>query len=328
MSNGLTALTLITTSQFDLIDQEIRNDPRLKSGHTRRGYKADLVTFENWRAERPMTRRLVEQYAAELLEADKAPTSINRALAAIRWWARRVAGMAQETPARTAKEQRKRAEFVSQAERVASVEDVKPGERLPPGRHIAPGELAALMQICENDPTPAGARDAALIALAWAIGARRDELGGLTLDDLNPTGEGEADLVIRGKGDKQRVAYVFNGAHDALMDWLTVRGPEPGPLFCVIGKGGKLFNRRLSGEALRLVLDKRIEDAKLKPLTWHDFRRSFAGNLLNNGQDLVTVQKLMGHSDPRTTGNYDRRPDTVRREAVKTLFVPYRGRLV
>ena len=79
MSNGLTALTLITTSQFDLIDQEIRNDPRLKSGHTRRGYKADLVTFENWRAERPMTRRLVEQYAAELLEADKAPTSINRA---------------------------------------------------------------------------------------------------------------------------------------------------------------------------------------------------------------------------------------------------------
>jgi integrase len=41
--------------------------------------------------------------------------------------------------------------------------------------------------------------------------------------------------------------------------------------------------------------------------------------------DLVTVQKLAGHSDPRTTSNYDRRGDEMKRKAVKTLFVPYHG---
>jgi site-specific recombinase XerD len=62
----------------------------------------------------------------------------------------------------------------------------------------------------------------------------------------------------------------------------------------------------------------------VNPLTWHDFRRTFAGNLLNGGSDLVTVQKLMGHASPTTTSNYDRRGDEVNRNAERALFVPYR----
>ena len=77
---------------------------------------------------------------------------------------------------------------------------------------------------------------------------------------------------------------------------------------------------------MRVLLDKRVTMAGVKPLTWHDFRRTFAGNLLDSGIDLVTVQKLMGHSDPTTTSNYDRRGDEVKRKAIKTLFVPYHGR--
>ena len=69
-------------------------------------------------------------------------------------------------------------------------------------------------------------------------------------------------------------------------------------------------------------------EARLKPLTWHDFRRTFAGNLLDSGADLATVQRLMGHSDPSTTSGYDRRGEETRRKAVQALFVPYRGRLV
>jgi len=59
---------------------------------------------------------------------------------------------------------------------------------------------------------------------------------------------------------------------------------------------------------------------------WSDFRRTFAGNLLDNGNDLVTVQKLMGHASPTTTANYDRRGEEVRRKASKTLHVPYQQR--
>ncbi len=77
-----------------------------------------------------------------------------------------------------------------------------------------------------------------------------------------------------------------------------------------------------------MILEKRIVEAKVKPLTWHDYRRTFTGNLLDNGADLATVQRLMGRANPTTTSNYDRRGDEVRRKAVKVLFVPFRGRLV
>lgn len=306
----------------------LENDPRLKSWHTRRGYQTDLEAFEAWRAGRVLSKLLVEQYAAELQAAGKAPSTINRVLAAVRWYSRRLADLLQDAPAQDDNERRQRAEMIALSERVASVSDVR-GKRQTKGRHLAAGELGALLATCENDLTPAGARDAALVALAWATGARRAELAGLTLGDLTPAGEDEGELLIRGKGDKERVAYLYNGAYRALADWLLIRGSEPGPIFCRINKAGKLAPAEgLTGEAIRLILEKREAEAKVKPLTWHDFRRTFAGNLLDNGQDLVTVQKLMGHSDPATTSNYDRRGDEVKRKAVKTLHVPYRGRLV
>jgi site-specific recombinase XerD len=65
---------------------------------------------------------------------------------------------------------------------------------------------------------------------------------------------------------------------------------------------------------------------QVKPLTWHDFRRSFAGNLLDNGHDLVTVQKLMGHVSPTTTSNYDRRGEEAKRRASRSLHVPHHRR--
>ena len=324
-TTDLTVLTQPMTPALSVADL-LANDPRLKSDHTRRGYQTDLTAFEDWRAGRALSRLLVEQYAAELQTAGKAPGTINRALAAVRWYARRLADLLQDTPAQGDVERRNRAEMVALSERVASVRDVR-GKRQPKGRHVATGELAALLAICERDPSPAGARDTAMIALAWATGARRAELAGLTLADLTPTGEDEGELVIRGKGDKDRTAYLYNGAYRALTDWLAVRGDDPGPIFCKINKAGALAPADgLSGEAIRLILAKREGEAQVKPLTWHDFRRTFAGNLLDNGQDLVTVQKLMGHSDPATTSNYDRRGDEVKRKAIKTLHVPYHGR--
>jgi hypothetical protein len=89
---------LTVTGKIDqaLIEREIERDPRLKSKHTKRGYKRDLAAFEEWRAGRPITKLLVEEYAAHLQEAGKSPSTINRTLASIRWWARRVADLAFE----------------------------------------------------------------------------------------------------------------------------------------------------------------------------------------------------------------------------------------
>lgn len=304
-----------------LIEGEIDRDPQLRSEHTKRVYKADLDRFETWRAGRPMTKLLVEQYVAELQKQDKAPSTINRALAALRWWARRIADMAFEGP--LTKEERE--EIVLQATRVASVKEVR-GERQPSGRSVSDGELAALIAVCEKDRSPTGIRDRALIALAWAAALRQAEITGLDIEDLE---EGESDgqpyfdMLINGKGEKERRGYLNNGAAVAIREWIEIRGDDPGPVFCRIIKGGRVVQgNKLGHESMRKILEKRRQQAGLASLTWRDFRRSFAGDMLNDGVDLVTVQGLMGHSSPVTTAQYDRRSDETRRQAARKRFVP------
>jgi integrase len=110
----------------------------------------------------------------------------------------------------------------------------------------------------------------------------------------------------------------------AMLDWLELRGDEPGRLFVEVNKSGRIGTGQLSGEALRKMLDKRSKQARLSRLiTWHDFRRTFVGNLWDAKIDGVTIQKLMGHASQNQTAKYDRRPEAARRAAVKVLHVPY-----
>lgn len=298
---------------------EIERDPRLKSTHTRRQYRSALGGFEAWRAERPLTKTLVEEYASHLQRAGKSPNTINQALAAIRWWARRVTDLAFEQAAPEI------AERVSQqAQRVAAVRDVK-GERTPRGRHIDQEEIKSLIDACKADTSPKGARDAALIAAASATIARNEELRALEIADITYTDQG-ADLLIRhGKGDKARVTHLHNGSLAALNDWIDVRGVEAGPIFCPILKNGKIrTGRQISYEGTRKILKARFLQSSLsKTTTWHDFRRTGVGILFDNNTDLSTIQNIGGWSDPKTVMKYDRRPEDRRREALKAIDVPY-----
>lgn len=326
---------------LDTIARMLDADPRIKSANSRRGYLADLTAFETWRGQRTLSKLLVEEHAAHLQRMGRSPNSINRVLASVRWWARKAADLAHEDMTLTPNQRRT---LTEQALRVAEVKDVT-GTRPQKGRHIAPGELAALMRACADDDSPAGVRDAAIIALAWNTGARRSELAGLQLADVKWTDDAEADLTIRGKGDKTRTVYIFNGTATALRDWLSLRGDAPGLLFYGVDKRGEVVRTEraygargkpgvsethapgVSDNALAQMLDKRTEQAGLsESVTWHDFRRTFAGNLLDSGADLATVQRLMGHSSPITTSNYDRRGEETKRRAVRVLHVPYRKR--
>ena len=135
-------------------------------------------------------------------------------------------------------------------QRAVSIANV-PGQTLPPGRELGQGEIYSLMLQCASDNSPAGIRDAAMIALLYSCGLRRAEIAALDLDHLETeTGK----LLIDGKRNKQRTAYSISGTQEALADWLTIRGDEPGPLFWPIGKGGKLRNRRLSTQAVYNIL--------------------------------------------------------------------------
>lgn len=197
--------------------------------------------------------------------------------------------------------------------------DAIAGERLPAGRSVQSSELSAMLDTCE--PTRTGIRDAAIIAVMYVTGMRRSELVGLDLSDY-----ADGAITIRkAKRNKQRVVHVTNGARAALEDWISTRGDEAGPLFT--GTGNRQSGGRLTAQAVYKMLDTRQLAAGLSAsLSPHDLRRTCAGDLLDAGVDLITVSRILGHSDPRTTARYDRRPDAVKREAAGRLHVPYRRR--
>jgi len=197
------------------------------------------------------------------------------------------------------------------------------GYRIPAGRELSQGEITALMSNCESDPRPAGARDGAIIALMYAGGLRREEVVNLDLADYTPQ---EGRLTLIGKRNKQRTAYLVNGAARAMADWLAVRGDNPGPLFLAISKGGKIGSERLTTQAIYNMLARRADLAGVRKFSPHDLRRTFVSDLLDAGADIATVAKMAGHSSVSTTARYDRRPEAAKAKAAGLLHVPYHGR--
>jgi site-specific recombinase XerD len=205
--------------------------------------------------------------------------------------------------------------------RACDLERIK-GKTEPRGRALNPGEIGALFDACAQDRTPAGARDATLLALL-RLGLRRAEIAGIELADWNPnTGA----LIVHGKGNKERTAYIENGARAALDDWLAIRGDAPGALLCPVNQRGEIEQRALTTQAIYNALAKRAEQAGVCDVSPHDLRRTFVSDLLDAGADIATVQKLAGHANVTTTARYDRRPEEAKRKAVGLLHVPYRSR--
>jgi site-specific recombinase XerD len=209
--------------------------------------------------------------------------------------------------------------------RAADIPTIK-AQTLPRGRALASGEIAALMNVCGRDTSPAGSRDSAVIAVLYGAGLRRSEIVGLDFGNYNTeTGE----LIIRGaKGRKDRLVYAKNGSADALKDWLAVRGSDPGSLFANINKGGRITIHRMTDQAVLHILRKRGAEAGVASFSPHDLRRSFISDLLDAGADISTAQQLAGHANVTTTARYDRRGEAAKRKAAELLHVPYLRRSV
>ncbi len=202
-------------------------------------------------------------------------------------------------------------------QRATDLESVK-GERLPAGRSLTLGEVGALFTATGKDATPAGARDSALLALLYGGGLRRSEVVGIDSQDY-----ANGVLTVRGKGNKEREVFVTNGAEDALAAWLRERGDDDGPLFYPIDKAGRITQRRMTDQAVLLILRRRAEQAGVRRFSPHDLRRTFISHMLERGADLAVVQRLAGHAQISTTARYDRRGSEAARKASELLHIPF-----
>jgi len=248
----------------------------------------------------------LEAIRASLQESDLAPATINMTLSALRGVTKSAFNL-----------------DLMSADAYTRLCNVKPvrGERVPVGRALSVGEIGALLDTCAG--TPIGIRNAAIISIMYACGLRRDEIVSLDMEHYNmETGE----LKVRGKGNKERLLYINNGAGDALNDWLFVRGDQPGALFNPIRKGGKIQDRRMTGQAIYNLLLSHAKQTGIARFSPHDLRRSFISELLDRGADVVTVQQLAGHSNVSTTAKYDRRGERAKKKAIGLLHVPYKKR--
>jgi len=142
-------------------------------------------------------------------------------------------------------------------------------------------------------------RDRALLELVYSSGLRLSELVGLDRRDVD---RGAGLVRVRGKGRRERIVPVGDGALRALDGYLATRPRTvngDGPVFA--GPSGA----RLSGRTVQRVVRRRLVDvARGLGVTPHALRHSFATHMLDQGADLRAIQEMLGHRSLATTQVY------------------------
>jgi len=161
-----------------------------------------------------------------------------------------------------------------------------------------------------------GIRDRALYELIYSCGLRISEVATLKVENLHLR---ERLLIVRGKGDKERMVPFGESARDRLRDYLENVRP--------VLVGSKVVSEvfvNYKGEPMsRKGIWKNFKEYEVKAgvhAKVHTLRHSFATHLLQGGMDLRSVQELLGHSDLSTTTIYTHVDDKQLREGHKEFF--------
>lgn len=144
-----------------------------------------------------------------------------------------------------------------------------------------------------------GARNRAIIEVLFSCGLRVSELVNMKLSDLYLE---DRMLLVRGKGNKERLVPVSNKAIADLKRWFFDRNLmkiKPGEDDYVF------LNRRgahLTRTMILIMVKRQAEEAGIKKtISPHTFRHSFATALLQGGADLRSIQAMLGHEKIDTT---------------------------
>ncbi len=180
------------------------------------------------------------------------------------------------------------------------------GPRLPRAlpKHLAEEEVEKLIATACRHEGAEGARLVCIFELLYGAGLRVSELVALPLAAAKSD---RAYLIIRGKGDKERLVPMGEPARAALAAYLDQRahflraGKPSRYLFPSRGREGFLTRRRCGQMLKDLALEAGLDPARLSP---HVLRHAFASHLVERGADLRSVQEMLGHADIATTQIY------------------------
>lgn len=159
-------------------------------------------------------------------------------------------------------------------------------------------ELERLFKACDRT-TFTGYRDYVMLRLLIDTGVRLSELCNIELDDLMLN---DNKLKVFGKGAKERVVYFSDQTKHVLQRWLDIRGKVPGENHLLITNDNKPMLPRNVQQRIYDLGDKAgITGKRVSP---HTFRHTFARLYLLNGGDIISLQKLLGHSTMEMVRRY------------------------
>ena len=254
------------------------------SAFTIRNYATDLGSLAAFLSERALelqglSRATFRSYLASMIDGGVAQGSVVRRVSTARSFFRWL-----------------RLNNIISADPLANVSLPKKPRRLP--RALTVEDINRLIAAAEGDGRTA-VRDRALLELMYGAGVRVSEAADLDVEQCDLA---QMSLVVRGKGNKERVVVIGDPARDALDGYLRAgrRGTRStGPLF-LNREGGRLSQRAIQLIVRKYAMKAGI-DAHVHP---HLLRHTFATHLLDGGAELRVVQELMGHASANTTQIY------------------------
>ena len=282
------------------------------SEHTTKSYRDSLkllLVFANKRLGREPMRMDVEDIDADLvcqfldhLESERKNSigSRNIRLAAIRSFFTHVS--------------RREPALLDHCRKVGMVPGKR--QRRPTVQYLDEAEILALLDAPDLD-TRTGRRDRAILLLLVQTGLRVGELIGLDRSSIRL--EGQASVVCRGKGRKERAIPLRQDTVQVLGEWMR-EWPA--------GDGAPLFvsnlNRRLSPDSVQRLVRKHVERAakrcpslSAKRISPHSLRHTAAMELLRHGGSITVIALWLGHESTATTMKYLHADQRIKQEAME-----------
>jgi integrase/recombinase XerC len=272
------------------------------SVHTVRAYRREVNDFAAWlEAESGATPGIanvghlhIRAYLGQLYQRGLSKASAARALAAIRSWFRWLAkeGKVEQNPALLVSTPR----LPKHLPRVPAMEDVN-----------------RLLDSLGSDSDAVAAwpeRDRVIFELLYGCGIRNAELVGIDLADIH---WGDAVILVRGKGRKERFVPLGDAAAEAVRAYLPQRAARlraagkgeiamAGPLLAnLYMRGSVRLTTRSVRRIVKCIAQSRGLPAEVHP---HTLRHAFGTHMLEEGADLRAIQELLGHERLSTTQRY------------------------